>query len=207
MALAIKQTQKEITIIPEGSHAAILYSIVDLGTQEVEWQGQTKYQSKVRLTFELPDETKEFEGVLKPLVIGAYYTLSLSDKARLKPIIEGIRGKKLTEEEVADFSSEEFAKLVGSPCMLSVLHTHKDGTTYANIQAVSPLPKSMPKPKQFNESVIYEVSEGQSDKFKALPEFMRNKIMKSREFNRPHSDEESLLSTFTNDEEVSNIPF
>jgi hypothetical protein len=194
MALAIKQSPKEITIIPEGSHVAILYSIVDLGTQEVEWQGQIKYQAKVRLTFELPNETKEFEGVEKPLVIGAEYTLSLSDKARLKPVIEGIRGKRLTDEEIANFSSDDFSNLVGKSCMLSVLHTHKDGATYANIASVSPVPKGMTVPKQFNESTIYEVSEGQSDKFKALPEFMRNKIMKSQEMNRPRSDEESLQS-------------
>lgn len=188
MTLNIKATHKETTVIPEGTHIATLYSIVDLGTQEVIWQGEVKYYPKVRLTFELPDELKEFDGVKKPLVIGNEYTMSLSDKAKLKPVIEGILGKALTPEERANYSSDDFSALVGTHCMLSVVHTEKDGVTYANIASVSPLHKSIPKPTQYNPSMIYDISEGQSDKFKELPEFMRNKILKAREM-RPISDE------------------
>ena len=226
MALNITNTKKEISLIPEGTHVGILYSIVDLGTQEVQFKGETKYQPKVRLTFELPNETKEFDGVVKPLVIGGKYTMSLSDKAILKPIIEGILGKKLTDAEKANFSSDEFHKLMGKPVMLNVMHTvsQANGNTYANIASVSPLMKGLTVPNQFNENVIYDVSEGQTGAFESLPEFVREDIMKSVEMRPlssdssekiaeargnvyPQSEESLSIRSVEKDEDYSEIPF
>jgi len=58
------------------------YSIVDLWTQDIEWQWQIKKQRKFQITFEtkqmwiFKDKTTG-EDVKKPLVIWKKYTLSL----------------------------------------------------------------------------------------------------------------------------------
>jgi hypothetical protein len=186
MSLNIKETKKETnyTPAPEGSHVAILYSIVDMGTHTTVWQGQEKNQQKVRLTFELPNELKEFDGESKPMVMGAEYTVSLADLSKLKPIIEGLMGRKLTDAEKANFSQTDFEALLGKTCMISVVHNESDGNTYANIATVSPLLKGVTVPAQVNPNVIYDIAQKDDDTFKSLPEFMQKKIKLSQEWNR-----------------------
>lgn len=186
MALNIKETKKETNYKPvsEGSHVAILYSIVDMGTHTTVWQGQEKLQQKIRFTFELPNEKIEINGEEKPMVMGAEYTVSLSDKSRLKPVIEGMLGRKLGEAEKANFSEADFEKLLGTACMISVVHTEKDGNTYANISTVSPLLKGVTAPEQVNESIIYDIRQKEDETFAKLPEFMQKKIKESEEWNK-----------------------
>ncbi len=182
MSLNIKTTKKQTVVAPEGAYVARLYSIVDLGTQRIEWQGQTKNQPKVQVTFELCNETAEFDGVQKPLVVGGQYTMSLSDKSRFLPIIEGLYGRKLTDAEKADFDGTAFKSLLGKACMVSVMHTHKDDVVYANIASITPMPKGMEAPALVNPKTLYDVSEGESETFKSLPQFLQDKIKKSLEF-------------------------
>jgi len=192
MSLNIKETKKETNYKPvsEGSHVAILYSIVDMGTHTTTWQGQEKSQQKVRLTFELPNELAEFNGETKPMVMGAEYTVSLADLSKLKPIIEGLVGRKLTDAEKANFSKEEFEKLLGKSCMISVVHNESDGNTYANIATVSPLLKGVTVPEQINPSVIYDIAQGEDETFAKLPEFMQKKIRLSHEFNKSQAEKD-----------------
>ena len=203
MTLNIKQTQKEggdFKPIEAGTHKARLVSIVDLGSQPYEYQGVSKTRPRIFLTFELPDERITVEGVDKPMVISSEFTMSLSDKGYLKPVIEGLLGRKVTPAEQANFSSDEFEKLVGKPCMLSVVHNEKEGKVYANIATVSPLMKGLEVSEQFNPSVIYDTSEGENEKFSKLYEFLQKKIRLSTEFN-PYSFVE------TKDIKVSDVPF
>jgi len=55
----------------------------------------------------------------------------------------------------------------------------RNGKTYANVGAIVPLPKGMPVPKQFNESVCFEVGTSSDEEFEALPQFIKDKIAKS----------------------------
>ena len=186
MSLHIKENKKETNYkpVPEGSHVAILYSIVDMGTHTTTWQGQEKLQQKVRLTFELPNELAEFNGEEKPMVMGAEYTVSLADLSKLKPIIEGVMGRKLSDAEKANFSQTDFEAMLGKSCMISVVHNESDGNTYANIATVSPLLKGVPVPTQVNPNVIYDIAQGEDETFAKLPEFMQKKIRLSLEFNK-----------------------
>jgi len=161
-----------------------------MGTHTTTWQGQEKSQQKVRLTFELPNELAEFNGETKPMVMGAEYTVSLADLSKLKPIIEGLVGRKLTDAEKANFSKEEFEKLLGKSCMISVVHNESDGNTYANIATVSPLLKGVTVPEQINPSVIYDIAQGEDETFAKLPEFMQKKIRLSHEFNKSQAEKD-----------------
>ena len=126
MSLTIsEETRSERKPVEAGSHRAVLYSLVDLGTQRSEWEGKEKWQAKVRLTFELPDLTDEFEvvengkttKVEKPLVISTEKTRSLGEKSSLRQLLETWRGQAFTAAELKNFSLKN---LLGKPALISV---------------------------------------------------------------------------------------
>lgn len=163
---------------PAGSHMARCFSIIDLGTQE------TPYGDfhKVRITWELPEEKAVFkeENGEQPFVLSRDYTLSLYEKANLRHDLESWRGRAFTEEELKGF---DISKLIGTPCMLSVIHKTTDkGKTFANISSVSALPKGMKVPPQINASVEYAITDGENDVFRALPEWLQKKIQSAQEW-------------------------
>jgi hypothetical protein len=124
---------------PSGTHLAVCFRVIDLGTQKSEWQGQTKMQRKVLLSWEMPEEQAP-DG--KPFTISQRYTFSSSEKAILRQHLEGWRGKVFTD---ADFGPGGFdiKNVLGKACLLTIVHEDKKGKTYANIKGVSAVPKGM----------------------------------------------------------------
>lgn len=165
---------------PAGTHPARCYRVVDLGTQQVNWQGEVKHQHKVMISWELPTEKME-DG--QPFSIHQRYTFSSSEKARLRKDLESWRGKKFTE---ADFGPGGFhiKKLLGVPCLLSVVHTEKNDRTYANISAISAPMKDYPVPEQINQSVFLSLDpeEFDAEVFRNLSDSLRDVIRKSPEY-------------------------
>src|SRR5882757_45935 len=140
MTLTPAKKSKNFDPVPAGNHVARLYQIIHIGTIPTQWQGTEKMTDKIRLTFELCDEKKEFkegEGA-KPFSISREFTYSWGAKGNLRPFIEGFIGTKLHDDEAYNFNLED---LLGEACLLNVVHTEKDGNTYSNIQGASPLPK------------------------------------------------------------------
>lgn len=168
----------DFTPPPAGTHMAICYRVVDLGTQQVEWQGKQKLQHKIMLTWELPDELME-DG--RPFIVNQRYTFSSSEKSRLRQDLESWRGKKFTD---ADFGPGGFdvSKLIGVPCLIGVVHAHKDGKTYANISSIVKLPKGMKAPAPINESVLLDLAKFDRTVFEALSDGLRQAIMRSPEY-------------------------
>jgi hypothetical protein len=138
------------TPCPAGNHGARLYMLVDLGLHEKTWQGETKIKHLVHLGWELPDEPME-DG--RPYTISARLTYSLHEKATLRKFLEGWRGSKFTDEEAADF---DITKLVGKACMVQVAHRQGgNGNTYADVIAVTSLPRGMQVPPPVNDRLVY----------------------------------------------------
>lgn len=129
---------KDFKKVPPGCHFAICNMVVDLGVQETSFKGQSKSQHKVYLRWEVPDERvtyekdgKEIEG---PCSIGAMYTLSLSEKANLRKVLENWRGKPFTADELKGF---DITNVAGKCCQIMVQHsTGADSKTYANVTGV-----------------------------------------------------------------------
>jgi hypothetical protein len=163
---------------PPGSHAARCISVIDLGTQETPYGDA----HKVRITWELPEEKAVFkeENGEQPFVLSKDYTLSLYEKANLRHDLESWRGRAFTEQELKGF---DISKLLGATCMLSVVHKTTDkGKTFANISAVSALPKGMQCPPMINSAVEYSISDGENDTYRAFPEWLRKKIASAHEW-------------------------
>lgn len=181
---------------PAGTHIARCISIIDLGTQPTPY-GDTR---KIRVTWELPDETAVFneEKGQQPFVLSKDYTLSLYEKANLRHDLEAWRGRQFTETELKGF---DISKLLGAACLLAVVHkTTEKGKTYANISSVSALAKGMTCGKQVNPSVEYSITDGKNAVYESLPEWLRKKIADSREWD---SEPRAPLPEHDDDE----IPF
>jgi len=116
----------------EGVFQAVCYGLFDLGLQYSEKWDKTAH--RVLLSWELPEQRMEIERDGKtlnlPRAISREYTLSLHKKAQLRKDLEAWRGRIFTAEELAGF---DLQKILGSNCMIQVLHTKKDDKTYANI--------------------------------------------------------------------------
>lgn len=138
---------------PAGTYTAICYRVVDLGTQQSSYNGQTKHQRKVMLSWELhDDEIKMSDG--RPFSITQRYTWSMSDKATLRQHLEAWRGMPFKD---SDFGPGGFniKNVLGKACLLQVVHDERNGKTYDNIQALMKLPKGVEAPALVNEQVYF----------------------------------------------------
>jgi len=172
-------------LIPAGNYVARCYKMIHIGTVEETILGEKKILNKVRIGWELPTEMRIFnaEKGEQPLVIENEYTLSLHEKSSLRKTLASWRGKDFSEKEAESF---DITKLLGVPCMLNIIHkpSKKDATRmYEQIAGVTSMPKGMTAPPQINPTFELSYDEMWSDeKFKSLPEFIRNKMITSVEY-------------------------
>ena len=169
--------------IAAGTYLARCFAMIQIGTIPVEYNGEIKQQNKVRISWELPTELKEFkegEGE-KPLTISKEFTLSMHEKSTLRHFLESWRGKGFTEAEANNF---DVTKLLGKECMLSVIHKDKKVGTgvYAVILSVSTLPKGMTAPPQINLNFEFSFDNFNEATFLQLPDFIKDKMKQSMEY-------------------------
>lgn len=173
--------KKEYAMIPQGSHVARCVSVIYLGHQEQEWQGEKWLAPKIRVAWETPLETHVFDETKgeQPFMVNKEYTLSFTDKSNLKKDLDGWGIK--VNPNTDNFDAEI---LIGKTCLVNVQHKQSKtgGKTYANVIGLSPLPKGMICPDQVNPTVVFSVLEWDDDRFMKLPAFLREKIMKSDEY-------------------------
>lgn len=192
--------------IPAGSYVARCYSLIEIGTESFTYMGEEKSVHKLRLTWELATEMKVFKEEIgeQPLVVSEEFTLSLSEKSKLRPFLESWRGKQFTAQELMGFDLES---IVGVPCMLNIIHSEsKKGTKFATIASISPVPKGISCPPQINAKQVLTYAEWNQETFDSLPDFMREKIMKTPEYQEMTTPSEKEPVT---DEEINidDIPF
>jgi hypothetical protein len=176
--------------LPEaGATVGVLYSIVDMGHLETNFDNKKKWTPKVRFTFELPDQTDEYEvvengkttKVQKPMVVSIEQTRSLGEKASLRKLLEQWRGQTFTSKELQAFSLKN---LLGKPAMLTLIHkTSQQGRQYCAIAGASKLPKGMKAPAStINDTIYYEIEQGEAGQFNDMPDWLQEKIRASKEF-------------------------
>jgi hypothetical protein len=179
--LATGNTETKREIVPSGTHIARCYSMIHIGTVEWEWQGETKYSNKIRVTFELPHEMRDFSGEQKPMVISKEYTLSLHEKSNLRRDLEGWRGKSFTNKELAHFDT---TNLISKECNISIIHkTSKSGNEFAQIGSISGITKGTDCPKQFNDSFIFNYEDNFNEDWLELqPKWIQDQIKGTDEY-------------------------
>ncbi len=182
MTLIAPKQQNDRILAEAGTHLATCVGLIQIGTVETEYMGEKKWVDKIRLTFELPEELHEFkEGDgKKPLVVSQGYTHSMGSKSNLRPIVEGILGVALLDEEAYAFDIEQ---LLGKSCLLTLAHREsKAGSKYVFIQSASPLMKSMSKPVQINENKLLTYTNWKQEYFETLPNFIKDEMKGSKQY-------------------------
>jgi len=127
---------------PEGLFSAVCCDVVEKGEQPSKFQ-EGKMVNKVQVRWQLGEEAG-YRDDGKPWLVVKTYTASLNERATLRQDLERWRGKRFSEEELKGFDLD---KLIGAPCLIQLMHnTSEVGRVYANVEAITPLPKTMPRP-------------------------------------------------------------
>lgn len=178
MGIIAKANGGDFEQVPAGSYIARCYKMVDVGTQEVVWNNDTKYQRQVYIYWELLVDEDDAPIRMKddrPFGVSNRYTLSVHPKANLRQHIDAWRGRPFTDEEAEAF---DITNLLGTYCRLQVANTEKNGKTYTNVQTVAFTKK---KPEGVNPVSWWSVEEPDMDALEKMPEWLRDKINASEE--------------------------
>ena len=197
---------KEFKNAPPGSHLGRLYKIVDLGTQQGEWEGKATYARKMIFYFELHGEDDKGMPLTnddgKPLIVTKYYNASLGEKATLR--------KHLQTWLNLDFSKmpEGFKveNILGKFAMINVTTYQKDNKTRASVEGLSAVPAIVVKhglPQGVNEISIFDLNKFDSAKFDSLSDSIKKMIMSSPEYRALTQQPESSSDDLGDDQ----IPF
>lgn len=131
---------KNYTPAPEGTHQAVCVDIIDKGMLPNKFRDGA-LQHKVEVVWQI-NEPRD-DG--KRFAVSKRYTASLNDKATLRHDLESWRGCPFSPSELSGFDLES---IVGANCLLNIVHkagTQDPTKTFANVAAVMPLLKGMPK--------------------------------------------------------------
>ncbi len=165
--------KKEFEKTPEGTHYGICTRVIDLGTQETNFNGEIKKKHQITLGWETPDEITEGSG--KPFFVSKRYTYSSDKKSALRRDLESWRGVPFQDAELGSF---DIMKLLGACCFLGVVHNGE----YANVSSVMRLPKGTEKRTASNELIGFSLSAFDKDVFDKLPDSLKAVIQKSPEY-------------------------
>lgn len=173
---------QEKELLPAGSHVAVCYGMIDLGTQKITFKGVEKSRRQVRIAWELSEHLRTFkeENGAEPVTAGKTFSLSMYEKAGLRTFMEGWRGKKYTKEEA---EAVDITKMLGVACMLNIAHGANDnGEQYASVTGATLMHPSIPKPVQHNPSYFFSLDEYNEEQYLHLPKWMQEKIAESPEY-------------------------
>ena len=154
----------DFKLVPEGTHLARCYMMADIGLQQTSFG----VKEQVVLYWEI-SEQKMDDG--RPMIIYSTYTNSMHEKSNLRRDIESWRGKKLTEDESKAF---DLRVVLGHPCQLSVVHNENNGRMYANVQAVTGIPKGLPVVEAVNDVICFDLDD--DGDVSVLPEWLQRKV-------------------------------
>jgi hypothetical protein len=220
MAITATNNSVERELVPEGTHVAICYSMIDLGTKEETFNDPkkgdiVKVMHKARLEWELCNESftyeKDNETITGLMRIGKDYTLSMNEKSNLRKDLTSWRGQAFTEEQAKSF---DITVLLGKPCLITIIHAvSQKGTKYAKISGISNLVKGMVAPVPVNKNFLFELDSYSDTQFALIPEWIQNQIKESDEYKAinpietPPQSTPSQIDQPQDNEEVDDLPF
>lgn len=175
---------------PAGTYVGRCFRVLDLGTHQSTFNGQTRDRRLLLVTFELLGE----EGQMKdgrPFAIGRRFTLSLHEKAGLRKMLETWRGKPYVDGEGVDLR-----KVAGQYGLVAVtIDSTGEGKTFANLASVVALPKGMPKPPGVNPTQVFFIDDDGDDALLTLPEKLQALIVSSPEYRAKHDEPQAEPAT------------
>ena len=202
--IASDKSGKGFDPVAEGVHNAVCFWIFDLGHHLDEKFGKRNHS--VLIGWEIPGERIEIEkdGVKQnlPRAISKKYTISLNEKANLRKDLQTWKGRVFTEKELEGF---DIKNLLGKSCMIQVIHNKKGDKTYANIAAIMPLMKGVAPLTPENPLKFYSIQDDRDQIPEGTPEWVRDIIKTSDEWQAFGPTEEAAGNTPAEDN--SDVPF
>lgn len=175
--------------VPVGMHLARCYRVVDLGTQNTTYMGETKKQHKVMVQFEVHGEDDNGQPLVtskgEPMTISKNYTMSLNTEARLRKDLASWRSRDFTEAEKDGFS---ITNILGVWAMITVSESSGDnGKTYTNIVGINPVPAKIKQaglPEGFNKAQSFDLDKPDMEMFETFSDGLKAKITASPEWKK-----------------------
>lgn len=182
-------------LVPEGTHFARIYKIIDLGTHEDSYQGVTKGAKRVfRIYFEFPKIKHTFKEELgeQPLAMSKEFKMSFTSKdaathSGLTKLVNSV-GDNGHDRHYNVFN------LLGKTTQLKIEHntSESNGKTYANIKdyarlSAEQIEMAELKPENYKavneQKFLYLLPEYFSwEDYEAQPDYIKEKIQLSPEF-------------------------
>ena len=191
--------KKQKQLPPAGLNLAVCYSIIDLGTQEEQFQGKpATFAQKVHYSFEFPNLPQVVFDNAKgpqPMAIFQEYTVSANEKAKLPKVLSS--WGSIPVKDIKAITPAFLKAFLTQACMLSIAHTPAktavDSETqrpilYAQIAqnglAVMPKMADTPKPANIINAVKFlDLDAFDWNVYNSLPQFLQDKIAKCKEWN------------------------
>jgi hypothetical protein len=165
---------------PVGTHVARCVRLIDIGTQENEYEGRKSSRRQVVIGWELPEELMiKGESAGQPFLVTRFYTQSLNEKSTLRKDLITWRGRDFTPDELAGFDAQN---ILGVPCLVSI--TTNDQTGKSRVSGVMKLTKGIKPPKQVNPTLYFSLDPEEFDlsTYEGLSEGYKRMIEASPEF-------------------------
>lgn len=200
-------------LTPAGTFMARCHRFIDLGSHEQTYQGESKGLKRlVMIGFELPTELME-DG--RPFTIHKRYTWSTHEKANMRKDLESWRGAKFNDN---DFGPGGFdvRNLLGKIATVTIVHTEKEGSNYANIASIGKAMKGVNVPDAINPAVYLSLDPDRFDVaiYQGLSEKLQKFIAETPEWDRLHApktngytQQKQMASTGVGSDLDDEIPF
>lgn len=186
-----KEKNPNLELVPQGMHPAIIYGVINVGTQDGEYQGRATASNKLKLVIEIPGHRQLYwkeDTVPTPsaMIMDFNYSVSKNKKSgkksKLLLLIESLFGP-LQESQYLSF---DISQLAGLKVFANVVHYYKqNGDLGAKIDSIAQLNPGLVNPDSLiltNEKLIYSVQMGYENlSFAKLPFFYRSLIKESHE--------------------------
>jgi len=118
----------------DGTYIAVLRGVWDVGIQ-AGYEGGEPVQ-KVVAAFEL--EVRRADGLRHE--VSEAYTLSTNEKSKLRPLIEALLGRTLSNEEIT--TGVDIETLIGRCALVQAKSQERNGGKYPRIAGAIPLPSA-----------------------------------------------------------------
>ena len=160
---------------PTGNQQAVCAFVEDIGTHRGEYKGVPNERHQIVVCWELAETMTTGDYAGKPFMISNFYTLSLSEKAKLRKDLESWRGRTFTQQELDGFDGE---KLIKANCLLNIIEEpNAEGKMRTKIASISPIMKNMTpleivntEPPAWIDKMRQQSIEATEEKFGPMPD-------------------------------------
>ena len=203
MPLIIKKKPVDYAALESDTYIARCVGVAMVGTQMHE-NAKTKvpsYKRDIVLLFEVCGHHRKHKNgdpykiklngveINEPQTVRIQVTESLSQNSNLTKYIK--TWMHATDDDLAEFDLE---LCVGKPCLLSVEKkvSETTGNEYNSIQTVSSMIAGMDAPAAILPTFAYNVDEHDEEQFSLMPEWLREIVQKSSEWEATHANTQTI---------------